>query len=390
MTTLQRDPHPASPEDLWQAVQRRDRRYDGHFVYAVRSTGIYCRPTCPSRRPARKQVCFFDSTRDAKSEGYRACRRCLPDRPSSQGAPSQLVWQVCSHIKDHLDHHPEGLPSLAQLSEAFFVTPWRLLRAFKKELGLTPRQYAEAQRMERFKSLVRRGNGLSEATFDAGFGSSSRLYEGSGDHLGMTPGKYKKGGAGMTIRHLVAESSLGCLLVAATVQGVCAVKLGDEPSALVQELQGEFPAAVHREGGEALEQWVGAVLAYLDGKQPGLDLPLDVRATAFQRRVWQLLRSVPFGETRSYRQLAVELGLEGQGSRAVGRACASNPVALIVPCHRAVRQDGGLAGYRWGLDRKKALLAMEAESIIGADVSPDVPPEISQEVSQEMSERVDP
>lgn len=371
MTTPHKDPHPTGPDDLWRAVQRRDRRYDGRFVYAVRSTGIYCRPTCPSRRPGRKQVSFFDSPRDAGSAGYRACRRCLPDRPSPQGAPSQLVWQVCAHIKDHLDHHPEGLPSLSQLSEAFLVTPWRLQRVFKKELGLTLRQYAQAQRMERFKSLVRRGNGLSEAAFDAGFGSSSRLYEGSGDHLGMTPGKYKKGGAGMTISHLVAGSPLGRVLVAATGQGVCSVKLGDDPSALVRELHAEFPAATHAEAGETLKEWVGAVLAYLDGRQPGLDLPLDVRATAFQRRVWQLLQSVPYGETRSYRQLAGELGLEGSGSRAVGRACASNPVALVVPCHRAVRQDGGLAGYRWGLERKQALLALEAESIIASGASPE-------------------
>jgi AraC family transcriptional regulator of adaptative response/methylated-DNA-[protein]-cysteine methyltransferase len=363
MTTSPKGVHQANSELRWQAVEDRDRSYDGRFVYAVDSTGVYCRPTCPSRRPQQSRVHFFDGPEEAERAGYRACRRCLPDQPSPQSQQAELVRRVCDRIADQIQEHPEGLPSLSQLSQAAGVSPSHLQRVFRKELGLTPRQYAHARRLERFKSLVRQGNGLSDAMFDAGFSSSSRLYESSGDHLGMTPGKYRKGGAGLTINHLVTGSTLGYLLVAATGQGVCSVKLGDEPARLVEELQAEFPGAVHQPGGEALEGWVGAVLEYLEGRLPELNLPLDVRATAFQRRVWQLLQSIPCGETRTYQQVALELGLGGNASRAVGQACASNPAALIIPCHRAVRQDGGLAGYRWGLERKAALLAMEGQRI---------------------------
>lgn len=366
MTTLQEEIYPANPERLWQAVKDRDRSYDGRFVYGVRSTKIYCRPTCPSRRPKQNLVSFFDGPEDAEHAGFRACFRCFPDQPSRQTQQSELVGRVCDHIRSHIDEHPDGLPTLSYLGQAMAVSPSHLQRVFKKELGMTPRQYAKAHRLERFKLLVRQGVGVSDAMFDAGFGSSSRLYEGSRDHLGMTPGKYKKGGAGMTIRYLVAESPLGYLLVAATSQGVCSVKLGDKPPELVAELRAEFPAAVHQEGDEALKGWVGSLLEYLDTRLTELDLPLDVQATAFQHRVWQLLRSIPYGETHSYQQLALELGLGGNSNRAVGRACASNPVALIVPCHRAVRKDGGLAGYGWGLERKKKLLAMEGQRIIRA------------------------
>ncbi len=356
----------ANPECLWQAVLDRDRGYDGRFVYVVRSTKVYCRPTCPSRRPRQGQVRFFDGPEDAEQAGYRACRRCLPDQPFRQSRNSELVRRVSGHIRDHLERHPDGLPTLARLSQAAAVSPSHLQRVFKRETGLTPRQYAHARRLERFKSLVRQGHGLSDAMFEAGFSASSRLYEGSKFHLGMTPGKYKNGGVGMMINYLVAESPLGYLLVGATEQGVCSVKLGDEPSALIEEFRAEFPKAVHQEGGEALEGWVGSVLAYLEGRLPGLDLPLDVKATAFQQRVWQLLQSIPYGETRTYQQLAQELGLDRNSSRAVGRACASNPVSLIVPCHRAVRKDGSLAGYRWGLERKEVLLAIEGQRIMGS------------------------
>ena len=241
MTTSPKGVHQANSELRWQAVQDRDRSYDGRFVYAVDSTGVYCRPTCPSRRPQQSRVHFFDGPEEAERAGYRACRRCLPDQPSPQSQQAELVRRVCDRIADQILEHPEGLPSLSQLSQAAGVSPSHLQRVFRKELGLTPRQYAHARRLERFKSLVRQGNGLSDAMFDAGFSSSSRLYESSADHLGMTPGKYRKGGAGLTISHLVTRSALGCLLVAATGQGVCSVKLGDEPARLVEELQTEFP-----------------------------------------------------------------------------------------------------------------------------------------------------
>ena len=266
---------------------------------------------------------------------------------------------VCHEIDSHLDEHPDGLPSLAQLSQAVGVSASHLQRIFKKETGLTPRQYAHAGRLERFKSLVRDGSAVTTALFDSGFSSSSRLYEDADGQFGMTPGRYRRGGAGTTIGYLVAESPLGALLVAATGKGICSVKLGDDPSALLKDLQAEFPAADFQEGDEALRGWLGLVLEYLEGERLGLDLPLDIQATAFQRRVWRMLQSIPYGETRSYQQMALDIGLTGNAGRAVGNACASNPAALVIPCHRAVRKDGSLGGYRWGLGRKEALIAME-------------------------------
>ncbi len=359
MTTIQRPLEKTSPDLLWHAVQQRDPTYDGSFVYAVSSTGIYCRPICPSRLPNRANVRFFADSKEAQSAGYRACLRCLPDQTRQEKRNSDLVKNVCHEIDSHLDEHPDGLPSLAQLSHAGGVSASHLQRIFKKETGLTPRQYAHAGRLERFKSLVRDGSPVTTALFDSGFSSSSRLYEDADGQFGMTPGRYKRGGAGTTIGYLVAESPLGALLVAATGKGICSVKLGDDPSALLKDLQAEFPAAEFQEGDEALRGWLGLVLEYLEGERLGLDLPLDIQATAFQRRVWHMLQSIPYGQTRSYQQMALDIGLTGNAGRAVGNACASNPVALVIPCHRAVRKDGSLGGYRWGLGRKEALIAME-------------------------------
>ena len=343
-----------SNEDLWQAVVTRDKEYDGRFVYAVRSTGIYCRPTCPSRRPRREQASFFTAPTDARMEGYRACLRCLPDGPPDAGQ-SDLVRRACEYIREY----DEQTPTLAQLGAALGASPSHLQRVFKHNTGLTPRQYAAAWKMERFKSLVKDGEDVSSAMYDAGFSSPSRLYENSEGQLGMTPAAYRKGAPGVTIYHAVVESPLGRLLVAATERGICSVKLGATASELTGELQSEFPAAKHLEDADRLGQWMGVIVKYLEGSLPRIDLPLDVRATAFQRRVWQLLQSIPYGETRTYQEVAQELGLINS-SRAVGRACASNPTALVVPCHRVLRKDGGLGGYRWGLDRKEALLALES------------------------------
>ena len=359
MTTMQRPLEKTGHDLLWQAVLQRDPTYDGSFVYAVSSTGIYCRPICPSRRPNRANVRFFADSKEAQSAGYRACLRCLPDQPDQESRNIGLVKHVCHEIDTHLDEHPDGLPSLAQLSQDVGVSASHLQRVFKKETGLTPRQYAHAGRLDRFKSLVRDGNAVTTALFDSGFSSSSRLYEDADGQFGMTPGRYRRGGAGTTIGYLVAESPLGALLVAATGKGICSVKLGDNPSALLKDLQAEFPAADFQEGEKALRGWLGLVLEYLEGERLGLDLPLDIQATAFQRRVWRMLQSIPYGETRSYQQMALDIGLTGNASRAVGNACASNPVALVIPCHRAVRKDGSLGGYRWGLGRKEALIAME-------------------------------
>ena len=359
MTTMQRPLEKTRPDLLWHAVQQRDPRYDGSFIYAVSSTGIYCRPTCPSRRPYRANVRFFADSKEAQSAGYRACLRCLPDQPRQENRNSGLVKRVCLEIDSHLAEHPDGLPSLAQLSQVGGVSASHLQRIFKKETGLTPRQYAHAGRLERFKSMVRDGSAVTAALFDSGFSSSSRLYEDADGKFGMTPGRYRRGGAGTTIGYLVAESPLGALLVAATGKGICSVKLGDDPSALLKNLRAEFPAADFQEGDEALRGWLGLVLEYLEGERLGLDLPLDIQATAFQRRVWRMLQSIPYGETRSYQQMALEIGFNGNSGRAVGNACASNPAALVIPCHRAVRKDGSLGGYRWGLGRKEALIAME-------------------------------
>ena len=359
MTTIQKALEETRHDLLWQAVQQRDPTYDGSVIYAVRTTGIYCRPTCPSRRPYRANVRFFADSKEAESAGYRACRRCLPDRPDQKSRNSDLVKLICHQIDSHLDQHPDGLPSLAQLSQAVDVSASHLQRVFKKETGLTPRQYAHTGRLERFKSLVRDGSAVTTALFDSGFSSSSRLYEDSDGQFGMTPGRYRSGGAGTTIGYLVAESPLGSLLVAATGKGICSVKLGDDASTLLKDLQAEFPAADFQEGDETLRGWLELVLEYLEGERLGLDLPLDIQATAFQRRVWRMLQSIPYGETRSYQQMALEIGLTGNAGRAVGNACASNPVALVIPCHRAVRKDGSLGGYRWGLHRKEALIAME-------------------------------
>ena len=359
MTTIQKDLQETRHARQWKAVQQRDPTYDGSFIYAVSSTGIYCRPICPSRRPYRANVRFFADSKEARSAGYRACLRCLPDQPWQENRNSDLVKHVCHEIGTHLDEHPDGLPSLAQLSQAVGVSASHLQRVFKKETGLTPRQYAHAGRLDRFKSLVRDGSPVTTALFDSAFSSSSRLYEDADSKFGMTPGRYKRGGAGTTIGYLVAESPLGALLVAATGKGICSVKLGDEASALLKDLQAEFPAADFQEGDEALRGWLGLVLEYLEGERLGLDLPLDIQATAFQRRVWRMLQSIPYGETRSYQQMALEIGLTGNASRAFGNACASNPAALVIPCHRAVRKDGSLGGYRWGLHRKEALIAME-------------------------------
>ena len=370
MTMLQTEPARLDPQQLWTAVLSRDRSFDGRFVYAVRSTGVYCRPVCPSRRPGLAQVSFFAAPEEARSAGYRACRRCLPDRP---GADAGLARRACDYIDGYIEAH-DALPPLAELSEAMGAAGSRLRRVFRQETGLTPTQYARGRRLERFKALLRDGENVSAALYNAGYGSSSRLYENAAEQLGMTPASYRKGGAGAVIRYIVAESALGGLLVAGTTRGVCSVKLGDDYQALIVELREEFPAAALLYVGlndddpesAGVQDWTNAALAYLDGRRSDIDLPLDVQGTMFQWRVWRLLQAIPSGETRTYQQMAEELE-RPNASRAVGRACATNPVAPIVPCHRALRKDGGLAGYRWGLHRKEALLEMERRQSAGSE-----------------------
>ena len=362
----------AGDEDrLWQAFLSRDRNLDGAVVCAVRSTRIYCRPTCPARRPDRSQVSFFRTPGEAKEAGFRACLRCLPDRPETDAC---LVAAACDFVDSYAETQGT-LPTAAEVGEALGLSAGRLNGLFRREMGLTLSQFARGNRMKRFKALVRDGSRVSDAIYDAGFGSSSRLYENSSEELGMTPATYRKGGAGTTIHYIVRDSALGGLLVAGTASGVCAVKLGDDANPLIEELGHEFPAATlvqvhagHPEqrqrsdkpgtGSGNLDGWAQALLEYLDGGRRDIDLPLDVVATAFQWRVWRQLQAIPPGETRTYQQLAEDLE-HPRASRAVGRACATNPVAPIIPCHRALRKDGGLGGYRWGLHRKETLLEME-------------------------------
>ena len=340
------------PDTCWQAVLGRDARADVDFVYAVRSTRIYCRPSCPARRPGRPQVDFFADPESAEGAGYRPCRRC---KPNEADARSVLVERLCRHI----DEHAEGPHDLKSLGAFAGLSPAHLQRLFKRATGITPRQYADTRRMERLKDRLKEGGTVTSALYEVGFGSSSRLYERTNAHMGMTPTAYRRGGAGEQIRYTTTESPLGRLLVAATAKGLCAVCLGDDDAQLELALRRAYPSADLSYDREALGEWVDAIVRHLEGEQPHLDLPLDVRATAFQRRVWAELQAIPLGETRSYGAIARAMG-HPRAARAVARACAGNRLALVVPCHRVVRGDGDLGGFRWGVERKRALLDREA------------------------------
>jgi AraC family transcriptional regulator, regulatory protein of adaptative response / methylated-DNA-[protein]-cysteine methyltransferase len=338
---------------FWQAMLARDRRADGSFVFAVRSTNIYCRPSCPARRPLRKNALFFRSPKEAEQSGYRPCRRC---RPQEQAEVASLVRRAASLLASA---NGEESPRLETLAAQLEVSSAKLRRAFRRTTGLSPRQFVEAFRVKQFKKLLREGKEITEALYECGYGSPSRIYEKTNAHLGMTPAAYQKGGTGMEIGYAVAKSSLGNVLVAATDRGISAVYLGENEKALVTELRQEYPRAeIHPSPGEH-EKWVREIVKRVEGDAPSLELPLDVQATAFQRRVWQELQKIPRGTTRTYAQVAQALG-KPRSVRAVARACATNPVSIVVPCHRVVRTDGQLAGYRWGLGRKEKLLEREA------------------------------
>ena len=343
-----------SDENYWQAVVARDRQQDGAFVYGVRSTRVYCRPSCPSRRPNREQVVFFRLPEAAEQAGFRACLRCHPGDAEIREPHLELVRRACRYIEENLD----GQVTLSALGDEIGLSPYHLQRLFKRVMGITPRQYADACRLDHFKGRLREGDSVTNALYDAGYGSSSRLYERAPAQLGMTPATYRRGGEQMHIGYTVVDCPLGRLLVAATERGVCAVSLGDSDAALEERLRGEYPAAdIYSEAG-GLNEWVRQLLEYMDGHRPNLDLPLDVQATAFQWRVWEALRTIPYGTTRSYSQVAAQLG-QPSATRAVARACATNHVAMVIPCHRVVAADGGLGGYKWGVERKRALLERE-------------------------------
>ncbi len=342
----------------WNAVLERDAAYDGQFVFAVRTTGVYCRPTCPSRRPFRENVEFFQSCAAAQVAGYRACRRCHPDATAQAEPQLPLIVAVCRYLEAEHD----SIPTLAALGARFAVSPYHLQRTFKRIVGVSPRQYADAYRQQRLKAFLKADDHtVTDALYAAGYGTSSRLYEQTDDTLGMTPVYYRKGGESMDIRYTVSPCRLGYLLVAATERGICKVSLGDFPAELSADLTEEFPAAtITRDDSDAagLAPWVQAIVAYLDGAQTVLNLPLDIQATGFQRKVWEALRAIPYGSTSSYQQVAEAVG-QPTAARAVAQACAGNPVALVIPCHRVVRSDGGLSGYRWGTDRKRQILDTE-------------------------------
>jgi AraC family transcriptional regulator of adaptative response/methylated-DNA-[protein]-cysteine methyltransferase len=344
----------ATTLDRWQIVMARDHRHDAEFVYAVQSTGIYCRPSCPSRRPRRPQVVFFSDPAAAERAGFRACRRCKPDAAPASDPRVETVRAAC----ELLDAQPGVSWTLATLARRVGTPPDRLQRAFRAVLGVSPRQYRDARRLQRFKTTLKERRAVSTALYEAGYGSPSRVYERAADHLGMTPATYGRGGRGARIHYAVAPCALGWLLVAATKRGICHVSLGDGAATLERALPSEFPAAEIARDDGTLREWVARLTEHLDGREQHLDLPLDVRATAFQRRVWEALQKIPYGSTRSYAEIARAIGAP-RAARAVARACATNPAALVIPCHRVVPQDGTPGGYRWDPKRKRALLERE-------------------------------
>src|SRR6266480_3775032 len=321
----------------WQATLARDSRADGSFVLAVRSTHIYCRPSCPARRPLRRNVTFFRTREEAEKHGYRPCLRC---RPNEISGPVALVERAAGYLAEPSE---EGL-RLGALARTLGTTQATLRRAFLRVTGLKPRELAEALRIKRFKAMLRAGKSIADALYETGYGSSSRVYERSNAQLGMTPATYQKGGKGMKLGYTIAEGNLGKVLVAATDRGVSAVYLGDSEAKLLGELRDEYPKAEIAPARSGLEKWVKEIVSRTEGNPPRQELPLDLLATAFQRRVWQELQRIPLGKTRTYAQVARALG-RPSASRAVARACATNPVSVVVPCHRVIRGDGNLAGY---------------------------------------------
>jgi AraC family transcriptional regulator, regulatory protein of adaptative response / methylated-DNA-[protein]-cysteine methyltransferase len=341
----------SSDESRWKAVSDRNPHADGAFFFAVRTTGVFCRPSCASRAPRRENVEFFGDTASAERAGYRACKRCQPTSLPRELAIAQRACQV-------LDADPQQRMTLARLSDAVHVSPFHLQRIFSRVVGVSPRQYQAAQRANALRGALQDGRNVTRATHDAGFGSTSRMYEAAPAELGMTPSAYRRKGAGLTVRFATAPTPLGRVLVAATDKGICKIAFADDDAALEILLATELSAARRVEDAEHLAPFIAQIHAYLDGTQERFDLPLDIGATAFQQRVWDALQRIPYGETRTYTEIADALG-SPRAVRAVANACGSNPVALAIPCHRVVHKSGGLSGYRWGVQRKAMLLDTE-------------------------------
>ena len=357
MVTLDRQTE--DQDARWAAVIARDASRDGSFVYAVTTTGIYCKPSCPSRKPQQKNAALFAMAELAEEAGYRACLRCRPAEHPSDDSRFALIRDACRVIKEQRAE-PPTLESLAQQAG---LSPYHLQKLFKKTVGISPRKYADAHRLGTLKQALLEGISVADGLYRAGYGSSSRLYEKSSNQLGMTPATYKKRGLGMQIRYSSAECVLGGVLVAATDRGICSVSLGDDEASLLDDLKREFQEAQVAPGDDRLlGEWLDAVVERLSGKQPSIHLPMNVQATAFQRMVWEEFQRIPLGETATYGQVARNLG-KPNAARAVARACSANPAAVVIPCHRVVHGDGGPGGYRWGLGRKEALLKSERENI---------------------------
>jgi len=340
-------------ERRWLAVRQRDPDADGQFVYSVATTGVYCRPTCPSRLALRENIAFHETCAEAERAGFRPCRRCRPSGASQRQRHAEAAARACRIIETS-----DSLPALDALAEAVGLSRHHFHRIFKNVVGVTPRQYAAAHRTGRVRSELRARPSITDAIYSAGFNSSSRFYERSADTLGMTPGEYRSGGKGVPIRYAIAACPLGLVLVAGTARGVCSVCFGNGRTTLERQLRQDFPEASIEKADRAFDAWVGEIVGHLKHPAGRLDLPLDIRGTAFQQRVWQALREIPAGRTASYAEVAARIG-QPSAVRAVGRACATNPVAVIVPCHRVVRTNGELSGYRWGVERKRQLLKRE-------------------------------
>lgn len=338
----------------WTSVVAHDPKADGQFYYSVKSTGVYCRPSCGARMPRPEHVSYFLSRTEAEQAGFRPCKRCKPEQPSLVKQHAALVARLCRLIES-----AEAPPSLEALAQAAQMSTFHVHRVFKAVAGVTPKAYAAAHRANKVREELARGGSVTDAIYEAGYNSNGRFYDESNQLLGMTLSTYRTGGAQVTIRFAIGQCSLGAILVAASARGICAILIGDDPDALARDLQDRFPKAELVGGDTEFEQLVAGVVGFVEMPKLGLDLPLDVRGTAFQQRVWQALRDIPAGQTVSYTDIAQRVGAP-QAVRAVAGACAANALAVAIPCHRVVRTDGSLSGYRWGVERKRALLEREA------------------------------
>jgi AraC family transcriptional regulator, regulatory protein of adaptative response / methylated-DNA-[protein]-cysteine methyltransferase len=345
----------------WQAALERDSSQDGVFVFAVSSTGVFCRPSCPAKRPRRENVSFFSNAQEAEQAGYRACLRCRPKAVDGDPQSAQ-VRAICRYIEQHIADQHEDRLTLSLLAKQFRRSPFHLQRMLKSALGVSPKAYMDAVRLRQVKQNLQTGHDVTTALYAAGYGSSSRLYERTAAQMGMTPEKYRRGAVAAVLRYTIAGSPLGRMLIAATDKGICSIQFAENDDQLQQGLMREFPFATRRRDDAALSEWRVSLTRLIEGREANPSLPLDIRATAFQRRVWEALQRIPRGETRSYSAVAKKIGMP-KATRAVARACATNPAAVAIPCHRVIREDGAPGGYRWGIQRKEQILAREKEAI---------------------------